>query len=725
MTLPEKAVAAGGAGEGARAIGAGRWDGAPRAVSFARRMDEAAAAIHPVTPVKMVLGLLGGLMGLFLLPWQASAAWVAGNLGLEVWGWFATRIQARRQPIGWRTRANFLANYGATNLWWLTLSLMFWATGTPAGEATGLAMLIAVGLVCVLLYYNAPVVFLAAGILPAGASLSLMVIAQGGDWRQLAPVWMALGLSAIFNLGRALETPSVQQAQRRLNANLNSYQVLAENVTDIIVRCDMEGRHQYVSPASLSVLGYDPETLIGMQRMDFIHPDDHAQVAAGVGRMLADHRRSEAFTLRVRHREGHWLWLQCNAKLVCEDGVPVGVIDISRDVTGKVAADAALLEAKAEAESANQAKAEFLANVSHEIRTPMNGVLGALTLLERETISLEGRELMRQAQDCGRMLSQLLNDVLDFSKIEAGQLDLVPEPTDPAEALRAVVGLLEGQARAKGVALTCDIQGEGLWIAVDPVRLRQAMFNLLGNAVKFTSRGHVAARLAVSDESGRRHVRLEVEDTGIGMSAQAQSHLFERFRQGESDTARRFGGAGLGLSITQALAQMMGGEIGFTSREGQGSTFWLDFDAPAADQVAAPAMGEDLLEGLTLLLVDDNATNRLMARTLLTRLGARIHEAEDGASALDAARNGVFDLILMDIQMPRMDGVEATRAIRALPGEAARTPIIGLTANVMVHQKAQYLAAGMDGVVAKPIAPAALLAEIARLIAGEDERLAG
>jgi len=204
------------------------------------------------------------------------------------------------------------------------------------------------------------------------------------------------------------------------------------------------------------------------------------------------------------------------------------------------------------------------------------------------------------------------------------------------------------------------------------------------------------------------------------MNAEAQRHLFERFRQGEADTVRRFGGTGLGLSITRAMVTMMGGEITFSSAEGEGSTFRMVFDAPAARPVVAEVVEDGLLDGLKILLVEDNPTNRLMARTLLTRLGATVDEAEDGLLGLEAARNGAHDLILMDVQMPHMDGVEATRAIRGLPSAVARTPIIGLTANVMVHQRAQYLAAGMNGVVGKPISPTALLAEIARLIGEGD-----
>ena len=351
----------------------------------------------------------------------------------------------------------------------------------------------------------------------------------------------------------------------------------------------------------------------------------------------------------------------------------------------------------------------------------MNGVLGALQLLESEPISAEGCELMGQAADAGLMLSQLLTDVLDFSKIEVGQLDLAPEPMNVGEALDTVIALLDGQARAKGVELRRETIGQDVWITADPVRLRQVIFNLLGNAIKFTHEGQVAARLNVIPAAdGQRHARLEIEDTGVGIAPDAQAFLFERFRQAESSTARRFGGSGLGLSITRALAQMMGGDISFISTQGHGSTFWLDFDAPAAAPVAALSMDDSLLDGVRILLVEDNPTNRLVARTLLTRLGAEVDEAEDGLIGLNMARDGAYDLILMDVQMPNTDGVEATRAIRSLPGIVAQTPIIGLTANVMTHQQRAYLAAGMNGLVAKPVAIGALIGEIARL-RGEDD----
>ncbi len=241
--------------------------------------------------------------------------------------------------------------------------------------------------------------------------------------------------------------------------------------------------------------------------------------------------------------------------------------------------------------------------------------------------------------------------------------------------------------------------------------------------MKFTATGGVEVRVSVAeDEDGRRRVRFEVEDTGIGIPVEAQASLFQRFRQGDGSTSRHYGGTGLGLVITRSLAELMGGEVGFFSHPGKGSTFWLSFAAEAAEQ---PAAADDRpagvsLDGRRVLVVDDNFTNRLIASKIMEGMGAEVETAEDGRAGLEAATTGDFDLILMDVQMPGMDGVEATRLIRRLPGAAADTPILGLTANVMSHQLASYLRAGMNGVVAKPISMVDLMSEICRVLDTED-----
>jgi CheY-like chemotaxis protein len=258
---------------------------------------------------------------------------------------------------------------------------------------------------------------------------------------------------------------------------------------------------------------------------------------------------------------------------------------------------------------------------------------------------------------------------------------------------------------------------EGLWVEADPTRVHQVLFNLVGNAVKFTLQGEVKVQLDYTPrDDGTAQVAFLVSDTGIGISEDMRARLFQRFSRAEDGDARRFGGAGLGLSIAQAVAERMGGAITVASREGVGSRFRFAFDAPSAAAPQPSQTTSEPLSGVRLLVADDNVTNRLVASTLLRRLGAEVLEAEDGLQALDQARRGTFDLVLMDIQMPHMDGVEATRAIRALDSEAALTPIIALTANAMAHQTDAYRQAGMNGIVAKPIAPAALLSEIARVL---------
>ena len=686
------------------------------------RIDEAAEAVRRVTVPRLALYPLAALMGVLLLPAGQLLAWLGAGLGVELWTWVAGRPAAHGRPMGRLARLHFAAAFAAINLVWMALGVLFWLTGTVSGQATAMVLALSVVALGAILAHSSPMMFLLAGAAPGLAAMAMIGFRDGHRFLELAPVWVASGLGFLFLLGRARETPSAQASARQIKASARQYQLLAENVSDVIVRTDLDGAHVYVSPSVRLVLGYEPEELIGVKVADLVDPEANPVIDRAVERMDADPDRTEVITTRIRHKAGHWIWLQSHARTLFENGKPVGGIHVSRDITAQVETEKALQAAKAEAESASRAKAEFLANISHEIRTPMNGVLGALQLLEAEELSSEGRELMRRAEGAGRMLSELLNDVLDFSRIEAGQLALSPEPMSPAAALQDTLGLLGADARAKGLDLRAEIVGDPAWISADPLRLRQAMFNLLGNAIKFTAEGEVVARLEMSPESdGRRRLRLEVRDTGIGIAAENQAHLFERFRQAEGSTARRYGGSGLGLSITRALVEMMGGAIGVDSEVGRGSTFWIDLSAPDAEPVAAPSQDDGVLQGVRVLLVEDNPTNRLVARTMLTRLGAEVAEAEDGVAGVEAAREGAFALILVDVQVPRLDGVGATRAIRALDGPAAVTPVISLTANVMTHQQAAYRAAGMNGVVAKPIAVSALLGEIARILAEAED----
>ncbi len=391
----------------------------PLSPTIAVRLDEAASAIHAQAAVKAAIYLPTGLMAALILPWPTSAGWIAGGLVLEAWSWLATRAQSRGQPVGWGARASFVANFAASNAWWLLLGLLCWFSGSVAGQACGAALFLALGTISVLLFRNSALTMLASGMAPATGALTILALADASPWRELAPIWIALGVAAAFMLSVARDTPSVQSQQRLVNDSLNKYKILADNVIDIIGRVDLTGRYQYISPACLTVLGYRPEELIGTPVLDLIHPESRPDMVAALTRMLTGSTASEVVTARTRHKDGRWLWLQTSVKLLRENGEAAGSIGVSRDVTDSVLAEVALQEVKAEAEAASRAKGDFLANVSHEIRTPMNAVLGALHLLESEDISPEGRELMRHAGDCGRMLSQLLNDVLDFSKIES------------------------------------------------------------------------------------------------------------------------------------------------------------------------------------------------------------------------------------------------------------------------------------------------------------------
>jgi len=395
------------------------------------------------------------------------------------------------------------------------------------------------------------------------------------------------------------------------------------------------------------------------------------------------------------------------------------VIGLTQDVTDLVKARDTAIQGEEVALAAAAAKSQFLTNISHELRTPMNGVLGILHLLKGEPLPSERLRLIDTALASGVRLSDLLNDIIDYSDAEAGRVELAREPLDPAAELESVMALLRPRAEAKGLNVNVAAAEDLGWVSGDAARLRKIFFHLISNAVKFTPEGQIDVTLKADGAGDARRLKLAVADTGIGISPESQAGLFKQFSQLDPSSTRRFGGPGLGLAITRKLAKMMGGDVHFISANGQGSTFWAEVSTPAC---AAPALSETeggWLAGLRVLVVEDNATNRLVAIGMLSQLGADVETAEDGAQGVAAVERTDFDLIFMDIQMPVMDGVEATRRIRAMPAPKCQIPIVATTANVMPEQVAAYRQSGINGVVAKPISPTTLLAEVAR-IANDD-----
>ncbi|TDR50138.1 TMAO reductase system sensor TorS [Halomonas ventosae] len=370
-----------------------------------------------------------------------------------------------------------------------------------------------------------------------------------------------------------------------------------------------------------------------------------------------------------------------------------------------------------EAESASRAKSEFLATVSHEIRTPLNGVIGMSDLLQDQPLPDRARHYADTIHDSARLLLELINDILDFSKIEAQRLELEARPFALGELVDGAISLFAPRAEARGTRLACELDPElPPYLVGDAGRLRQVLLNLLSNAIKFTEQGEVLLR--VRDE-GEGQVLFEVLDTGGGIAPRRQEQLFEPFQQGDPSTARRFGGTGLGLAISKRLVEAQGGRIGLESEEGQGSRFWFVLPLSAADsdaeaQASVAAVPEQRVADARLLVVEDNPVNQQVARAMLERLGCRVSVADSADAALRLAGRERFDLIFMDVQLPGMDGLEATRRLRARGGWSAEVPVVAMTAGGPGGDQARCLAAGMNGYLTKPLFQDALMATLQR-----------
>ncbi|MSP67752.1 MAG: PAS domain-containing sensor histidine kinase [Alphaproteobacteria bacterium] len=541
--------------------------------------------------------------------------------------------------------------------------------------------------------------------------------AAGGAWH-----WFVVrGQTARDGEGRPIRMAgSLIDITERVRAD-ERFRVLYENAPLGMMLSDGGGRISQANGAFLRLVGMSHEELAGRAATDLLAPpepgDDQEIAAAGDdGAQQFGPYESSLVTA-----DGRRIPVLLSGTHTQNDAGEVRQWTIVQDISALKTAEAHLREAKEEAEGANRAKSEFLAMMSHEIRTPMNGVLGMTGLLLETQLSETQRRMVGAARDSAEVLLTVVNEILDFSKLEAGRVDLENVDFDLDHAVEGVISLLQSKAEAKGIGLAVEYAADTpTWLNGDSGRLKQILFNLIGNAVKFTHAGTISIRFH-SDAGDLSGVRLtgRVVDTGIGIPAEVVPQLFARFTQADSSTSRRFGGTGLGLAISRQLAELMGGRVGCESRLGEGSTFWFEvpfargFGPRQVPGSAAGAAALPKLRPLRILAAEDNPINQMLVTTMLVGFGHHVDVAANGLEAVEAMRLAPYDVVLMDVHMPEMDGIAATRAIRRLPGAAGRTPVIAVTANAMVGDRERYLLAGMNDYVSKPIQIRALLTAIA------------
>jgi PAS domain S-box-containing protein len=513
-------------------------------------------------------------------------------------------------------------------------------------------------------------------------------------------------------IGTLNDISQLKRTEQKIAESEKNYRLLSENSSDLIAVHTLEGKFTYVSPSVKEFLGYTPDELIGRGDMELVHPDDKPKIYALKKRQQASkNNTTELSEFRLLRKNGSAVWVEVISRnLFDETQKIIGVQTSARNIDQRKAFEIALIVEKEKAEQANIAKSQFLSTMSHEIRTPMNAVIGLTNFLLDQNPRPDQLESLKLLNFSGENLLVIINDILDFSKIEAGKIEFEEIPFDFQDLLNNTIQMLRHRAVDKGIelyikhnnALPSTVKG-------DPVRIAQIINNLIGNAIKFTENGYVELTVNTEDIKENHYtLSFSIKDTGIGISPDKQESIFDRFSQAGSHITRKFGGTGLGLAITKRLINLMGSDISVKSILGEGSVFSFTLILEAADKEEANTISKfeiptRNIEGIKILLVDDNHVNQVVASNYLKKWGFDITLAYDGTEAVELIQKEQFHLVLMDIQMPEMNGYEATRKIRALEDTYFKElPILALTASAMMDSEKMIFDAGMNDIITKP-----------------------
>jgi PAS domain S-box-containing protein len=501
----------------------------------------------------------------------------------------------------------------------------------------------------------------------------------------------------------------------RLDHQEARYSRVFSNLHLGILEVNLEDRILYANQSFCEMSGYREEEMLGKPAREIL--------LTRQGRRLLDSKMklrksgvSDAYELRVLDKEGiEKYWIVSGAPTYDDAGNLSGSVGIHLDITDHKRLESELIKAREMAEASARVKEDFLVNMSHEIRTPMHVITGMAELLSKTSLEKQQRFYLGNIRHAADTMLALMNDILDLSKMEAGKLSLENIPFEAASVLKRMMQVMQQSAEAKGLDLMLEFNGEGIapFLLGDPHRLNQILYNLLSNAVKFTSTGKITVECRLEKEAGESQVLFfRVTDTGVGMDKAFLGRLFEKFSQEHGSTSRTAGGTGLGMNICKELIDLMGGEIEVKSRKNQGTEVSFRIPFRKAEKQKLPVSvaiseGREVFEGLKVLITDDNEMNRLVATTILSRLGAIVSEAENGEDAIEKFRNSGPDLILMDIRMPIMDGMEACRRIRQLLGGSL--PVVALTAHAMKSEIDRFFEAGMNAYLPKPFSEEQLI----------------